>query len=118
MSKRSFAVYVLALLALPSVSAAAALTLHSAKEIAVAGEVNRAISVVSAAVAKCATSSPPATCACRVPEQLQKLRSSYAAAVRQFPAWRGGTVTWREVSGQTVVIAFDGLERQLHARCP
>lgn len=100
-------------------SAAAPLNHRTQKEIAAATQVNRNISEMAAAVGKCAATAPPSGCACRFPLQLKQLQSSYSSAIRQFPAWRGNTVTWQEAStGQTVVIAFGGLEQQLRARCP
>ncbi|HET6804725.1 MAG TPA: hypothetical protein VFH59_04700 [Frateuria sp.] len=97
----------------------ALIAIRSPHELAAATRVNRDIGEVAQAVGRCAASSPPATCACRFPAALERLKASYAAAVRQFPAWRGRMITWQDpASGQTVVLAFDGLEQQLQASCP
>jgi hypothetical protein len=92
--------------------------LTETRDIADAGMVNAAISVLVKDAASCpaATSKDRQACACSFKNDLQKLKSAYAAAVSKHPGWNevGAVVAYLDdANGKSVTLNFPGIKRQL-----
>jgi hypothetical protein len=88
--------------------------------IADAAKVNADIDGLLKDAASCpsANSNERRACVCSFKKDMEKLRSSYAAAIAKHPAWNeeDTVVSWRNPANeQTVALSLPGIKRQLRA---
>jgi hypothetical protein len=80
--------------------------------------VNNALSVLSDKVSACVKAGrKPTICQCSYPQELLKLRQTYASLIAQHPGWKDKLLTYRRVNkeGRSVsgTLVLQNLRRQL-----
>jgi len=96
------------------------INLTEARDIAAAGAVNAAISLMVKDVMSCNAPEKknPQACVCSFKDDLNKLKAAYDRALAKHPGWNepNTVVTYFDpVTGKSVALAFPNIKRQLDA---